>query len=99
MRITSFYKHMEGGIFKLLPLYEEQQEGLDVHLDVYMQDLWDELIGAQALFPELAENGEYISILNTVHFLMANECDFDTWRRRVLKMVRTLNELGGARHV
>lgn len=94
MKLTSFYKHMEGGIFKLLPLYEEQQEGLDVHLDVYMRDLWDELVGAQALFPELEESGEYISILNTVQFLMTNECDHDTWKRRILKMVRMLNELG-----
>lgn len=99
MKITSFYKHMEGGIFKLLPLYEEQQEGRDVHLDTYMADLWDELVGAQALFPELEENGDYIGILNTVQFLMTNECDLETWKRRVLRMVKTLNELRGYRHV
>lgn len=94
MKLTTFYKHMEGGIFKLLPLYEEQQEGQDVHLDVYMADLWDELIGAQALFPELADDVDYITILNTVRFLMDNECELDVWKRRVLKMVRMLNEMG-----
>lgn len=99
MKVTTFLKHMEGGIFKLLPLYEEQQEGHDVHLDVYMDDLWDELIGAQDLFPELAENGEYISILNTVQFLRTHECEHQIWKRRVLKMVHTLNNMGGHNYV
>lgn len=99
MKLSTFYKHMEGGIFKLLPLYEEQQEGQDVHLDVYMADLWDELVGAQALFPELEEDADYVGILNTVQFLMNNECDHDIWKRRILKMVKTLNELRGYRHV
>lgn len=99
MKINAYYKQMEGAVFKLLPLYEEQQEGHDVHLDVYIYDLYEDLVGAQELFPELAESGEYISILQNVKYLMSHDCDLATWKRRVMNSVKTFNELRGVHHV
>lgn len=98
MELSVFFKHLEGGVFKLLPLWEEQCNGRDVHLDLYIQDLLDEMVGAQTTFPDLLENGQYVSLLNTIQYMAAHECSHAAWKRKVLKMMRTLNEMGGRCH-
>lgn len=98
MSLAVFFEQLEGGVFKLLPLWEDQMNGLDVHLDIYICDLIDEMIGAQQTFPELSTNGQYLSMVNTLQYMATHECTHAAWKRRVLKIMGMLNEMGGRCH-
>lgn len=95
MNLAVFFERLEGGVFKLLPLWEDQANGIDVHLDIYIRDLIDEMIGAQQTFPELSTNGQYVSIVNILQYMATHECTHASWKRRVFKMLEMLNEMGG----
>lgn len=95
MELVAYLEQLEGGVFKLLPLWEDQNNGQDVHLDLYIQDLLDEMIGAQETFPSLAGNGHYIKVVNTVQYMAKHECSRSAWKRRVFGMMNTLNRMRG----
>ena len=73
-------------------------DGSDVHLDLYIRDLIDEMVGAEVTFPELADYGKYISIINILQYMAAHKCSHQAWKRRVLKMMGMLNEMGRQSH-
>ena len=99
MELSAYLQMMEGGIYKILPLWEEQQSGGNVHLDVYIPTLVDELIGAQRSFPELGRDPSYIAIINTVQYMIDHEMTHAECRRKVFRMLRLLNQMEGDAHV
>ena len=92
-----YFKRMKGGIFKLLPLREEEKSGENVYLDVYIQSLLEELTGAAEFFPELKESQDYLGIITTISYMaMAKEeMSFSSWRRKVFNMLTLLDRMGG----
>lgn len=94
-----FLKRIKGGIFKLLPLWEEEQAGVDVHLDVYIEDLIDELMSASEIFPELKIEPNYMHIMLTLTRMSTakDELSFSSWRRKTFKMLSMIDQMRGGK--
>ncbi len=102
MTTDVFLRKIKGGIFKLLPLWEEEQTGADVHLDVYIEDLIDELTSASEIFPEFkdSQNYMYIMLILTRMATAKDELSFSSWRRKTFKMLSLIDQMrGGRRYV
>lgn len=93
--MTEFLEWATNNIFKVLPLKEERNIGLYDYLDsVYIQ-----LYGAMTTFPELGEDIDYISILNTLAFLKDNSFTTKTCKREVFKCLSLLKKIKSAYEV
>lgn len=102
MTRENYLKRIKGGIFKLLPLWEEEQSGVDVHLDVYIESLLDEITAAAEIYPELKDSQNYtrIILMLTRMSTAKDELSFSSWRRKTFKMLSLIDQMrGGSRYV
>ncbi len=87
--MKEFLASMIGNIFKILPLYDENNIGLQSHIDsVVIQ-----LIGAMDTFQDLKTNQKYISIINSINFLRKNDYTKKQCKREVLRCTNILENM------
>lgn len=88
MRYEAYVRSLVGRVFKLLPMREQVDQGIDLFLDTYIADLSDEISGACVTFPELYDLPEFISAVNSLNYLRYHwlEMEFKAYRSTVLKM-------------
>ena len=71
--MKEFLTSMIGSIFKILPLYDENNVGLQSHID----SVAIQLIGAMDTFQELRTNQKYISVINLNHLILSpSTCNY-----------------------
>lgn len=89
LSLSTFFEFITGKIFKILPLREDENESIYEYLD----SLRIEMTGAIETFPELHDNYEFMTLVNTINYLIGNEFDISTCKREVFKMLKTVNLL------
>ena len=75
--------------YKILPLRENNE----ATLKQYMRGLQRELLGGASLLPELSDDGQFLAILSILQFMIDNDCDVDTVRSDVFKVINLLKRL------
>lgn len=93
MMLYAFIRGLTGRVFKMLPLREDADNGLDVYLEEYMQSLARDVIGSMVTFPELVNYPEYVTIVNTIQYLATTPTEFQIFRKEVFHMLEILNNV------
>lgn len=92
MRYEAYIRRLIDRVFKLLPMREQVDQGVNLFLDTYIADLADETTGAYVTFPELFETPDFVSAVNSLNYLRYHweEMPFSTYRSVVLKMTNNI---------
>lgn len=95
MRISpeTYLDSLTGKIYKLIPMRDDKESGVEVFLEKYLDSLIIELMGAMDTYPDLGCNEQYISIVNTVQYMAHHNIDRAVWRREAFKMLNTLSRV------
>ncbi len=91
--IVYFLKGYRNDIFKLLPMREANDLGVDNHLSDYVKALIINGKGAMITYPELANKKQYLYVINKLSFLAEDKTDFKQWRSLVLGATQDINTL------
>lgn len=91
--MNEFLEHLVGSVFKILPLKEDTDSGIDVGLKDYIDSVVIQLVGGCMTYPELNDNQQYISVVNTVNYMNKNDFTHKQCRREVFKCIKILQEL------
>lgn len=87
--MKEFLKSMINSIFKILPLYEEHNKGLLLHID----SITIQLIGALDTYDKLKTNLKYISVINSMNYLRKNDFTRVQCKREVLRCTNILKKI------
>ncbi len=87
--MKEFLSCMIGSIYKILPLYDEKNLGLQSYID----SVAVQLIGAMDTFQELKTNQKYISIINSINFLRVHDYTQKQCKREVLRCTNILENM------
>lgn len=92
MTITETYlTSLQGKIFKLLPMREAKEQGVDNHLEEYIDNLCANFDGAFSCHPELSNIREVAEVQGNLWALKASvDGDFTKWRSTVLRSTRLI---------
>lgn len=84
-----YFEFLINKTYKILPLKEEKSDTLKSYLESYQR----ELIGNMDLIPLLVDEPKFITLLNTMQFLIAEEYSDKVCKREVFKCIRILEEI------
>lgn len=87
--MKNFLEYMIGHIFKILPLNDNNNDGLKDHID----SVTIQLIGALDTYPELKASQKYISIINSMNFLRKEEFTKRQCKREILRCTNILQKM------
>ena len=90
--LKAYLQSLTGRIFKILPMREQQEQGDNLYLDLYLESLSLEMHGACETFPCLRACPDYIMLLNTVNGLCA-DTPLSFLKREVFKMLSAIDEI------
>ena len=90
--LKAYLQSLTGRIFKILPMREQQEQGDNLYLDLYLESLSLEMHGACETFPCLRACPDYIMLLNTVNGLCA-DTPLTFLKREVFKMLSAIDEI------
>ena len=85
----NYFNFLINKTYKILPLKEEKSDTLKSYLESYQR----ELIGNMNLIPLLVDEPKFITLLNTMQFLIAEEYSDKVCKREVFKCIRILEEI------
>lgn len=88
----NFYRYFEFLInktYKILPMKEENSETLKSYLESYLR----ELIGNKNLVCILVDEPKFITVLNTMQFLISEEYSVSVCKKEVFKCIRILEDI------
>lgn len=90
-KLNAYLESKVSNVFKILPLYEEGNKGLDL----YVESECDELVSVQEIV-EIKSSAKYITVLATLNGLK-NEVQLDNnkakVKREVFKTISTLKDM------
>lgn len=92
-QLLNFLSNLRGDVFKLLPMKESEMNGVNNHLTDYMETLIINIKGAVATYPVLANEKQYLYVINNLQYLLKNSIDFKQWRKIVLNSTRNIDNL------
>lgn len=84
-----YFEFLINKTYKILPLKEEKSDTLKSYLESYQR----ELIGNMDLVPLLVDEPKFITVLNTMQFLISEEYSDKVCKREVFKCIRILEEI------
>ena len=84
-----YFQFLINKTYKILPLKEEKSDTLKSYLESYLR----ELIGNKELVSILVDEPKFITVLNTMQFLIAEEYSDKVCKREVFKCIRILEEI------
>lgn len=84
-----YFEFLINKTYKILPLKEEKSDTLKSYLESYQR----ELIGNMDLVPILVDEPKFITVLNTMQFLISEEYSDKICKREVFKCIRILEEI------
>ena len=85
----NYFNFLINKTYKILPLKEENSDTLKSYLESYQR----ELIGNMDLVPLLVNEPKFITVLNTIQFLISEEYSDKVCKREVFKCIRILEEI------
>ena len=84
-----YFEFLINKTYKILPLKEEKSDTLKSYLESYQR----ELIGNMDLIPLLVDEPKFVTVLNTMQFLISEEYSDKVCKREVFKCIRILEEI------
>ena len=84
-----YFEFLINKTYKILPLKEEKSKTL--HL--YLESLLRELIGNKELVSVLVDEPRFITVLNTIQFLISEDYTDVVCKKEVFKCIRILGEI------
>ena len=85
----NYFQFLIGKTYKILPMKEENCETLNSYLESYQR----ELIGNQSLFTTLVDEPMFISILNSIQFLIVETYSDDVCKKEVFKCISLFKKI------
>lgn len=87
--VQTYLSGLRNKVFKLLPMREAYDTGVNNHIEEYLINLCTNCDGAFACYPSLASIREVIEVRNNIEFLKNNiDLDYKRWRAIVLRSTR-----------
>lgn len=86
---NNYLKYLVGKLFKVLPMKESGVKSLNT----YLRSLQIEFIGSTELIGNIKNDAEFLSLLNTIQFLIDNNYDNKTCKREVFKCISILKNI------
>lgn len=91
--IITYLLGFRNDVFKLLPMRESSDCGVDNHIEEYLDGLISNAKGALIIFPELKKEKKFISVANDLCFLSDHTSTFQKWRKTILSSTRNIEDL------
>ena len=91
----NFYKYFDFLInktYKILPMKEEGSQTLKI----YLEGLLRELVGDKELVSILTNEPRFISVLNSIQFLISEDYSVQVCKKEVFKCIHILSEINSA---
>lgn len=96
MKETNIYlTRLVDMIFKLIPLREEADNGLDVHLDEYLEILCANYDGALDRYKDLSIIPTFVEARNNIEYLKNKGASipFPLWRNIAFSSIHYINDI------
>jgi len=87
--IKEYLNYLIDSVFKILPLKEEENIGLNEYID----SLIIQVIGAKANYGDLNKNQKFMSILNILYYFKNNDFTIKQCKREVFKCIDILKHI------
>ena len=87
--VNNYLKALINKVYKILPMTEENSETLQC----YLTGLRHELVGCYQLHFELVDEPRFLTVVNIVKYLEANDYDTATCKREVFKAIRLIQNI------
>jgi len=87
--INLYLSNMVGAVYKILPMYDNN----DIKLSQYIDSLCIQLLGGLETFDELKICSKYLTVINIIQYFRTHEFDKKTCKREVLKCTNILSKL------
>ena len=84
-----YFEFLINKTYKILPLKEENSNTLKSYLESYLR----ELIGSRELITVLVDEPKFLTVLNTLQFLISEEYSVKVCKQEVFKCIRILEEI------
>lgn len=84
-----YFEFLINKTYKILPLKEEKSDTLKSYLESYLR----ELIGNKNLIPLLVDEPKFVTVLNTMQFLISEDYSDKVCKKEVFKCIRILEEI------
>lgn len=84
-----YFEFLINKTYKILPLKEENSDTLKSYLESYLR----ELIGNKELIKALVDEPRFVTVLNTMQFLISEEYSTSVCKREVFKCINILKEI------
>lgn len=84
-----YFKFLIDKTYKILPMKEEGS----ITLKSYLESFLHELIGSQELILDMVDEPKFITLLNTIQYLISEEYSVKTCKKEVFKCIRILQEI------
>lgn len=91
--VVTYLTSLQNKIFKILPMRESYDQGVDNHLYEYIDNLADNCAGALALYPELKETKTFLEVQANIAYIKTENVEFKKWRSIVLRSTRLIHSL------
>jgi len=86
---NNYFQFLVGKTYKILPMKEENCDTLNSYLESYQR----ELIGNQQLFKKLIDEPMFITILNTIQYLISEDYSVDICKKEVFKCIHLFKKI------
>lgn len=85
----NYFRFLINRTYKILPLKEENSETLNSYLESFLR----ELIGNKELVTVLINEPRFITVLNTIQYLISEDYSIETCKSEVFKCIHILEEI------
>lgn len=85
----NYFNFLINKTYKILPMKEEGSKTLKAYLESFLR----ELVGNQKLVSTLVNEPQFITVLNTIQYLISEEYTIDVCRKEVFKCIRILEHI------
>ena len=87
--LDGYLQNLIDKVFKILPMKEEQCDTLPS----YLRSLESELVGCYKLWDELADEPQFLALINVVNYLAVEEYDVAVCKREVFKAIHLVESV------
>lgn len=93
--IETYLVNLRNKIFKLLPMRESFDSGIDNHLPEYLDNLLNNCQGAFVCYANLSAIKEFVEVCNNLAYMReeVGDIDFGKWRSMVLRSTRLVQTI------
>lgn len=92
-QLLNYLLSLRGDVFKLLPMKESEMNGIDNHINEYIDAMIINLSGAIETYPVLSSQKQYLYVLNNMQYIRQHQVDFKQWRKIILNSTRSIDNL------